>query len=79
MNDLGAIVRASSPVILTGAQTSGYEAHLSSAALQCLVFARMRVRGGIHGQALVVYSHDAAHGIYLDIYRKTEYTLIYAI
>ena len=72
MNYLGAMVRASLPDILTGAQTSGYELLLSSAALKCLFFARMRMRGGIHGQAPVVYSHDTVHGIYLDIYRKTE-------
>jgi len=48
MNYSGAMVRASPPDILTGALASGYELLLSSAALKCLVFAGMRVEGGIH-------------------------------
>jgi len=72
MNHFGAMVRASPPDILTGAQASGYELRLSSAALKCLVFAGMRVGGGIHEKAPVAHSHDTVPGINLDTNRGTE-------
>ena len=72
MNDFGAMVRASPLDILTGAQASGYERLLSSAPLKCLVFAGMRVGGGIHEKAPVAHSHNTVPGIYLDIYREME-------
>ncbi len=72
MNDFGAMVRASPLDILTGAQASGYELLLRSAAHKCLVFAGMRVGGGIHEKAPVAHSHDTLLSIYLDIYRETE-------
>ena len=72
MNYFGAMVRASPLDILTGAQASGYELLLNSSALKCLVFAGMRVGGGIHEKAPVVHSHDIAPGIYLDMNRETE-------
>ena len=70
MTYFSAMVRASPLDILTGAQTSGYEFLLRSAALKCLVFARMRVGGGIHEKAPVAHSHDTVPGIHLDIYRE---------
>ena len=45
---------------------------LRSAALKCLVFAGMRVGGGIHEKAPVAHSHDTVPSIYLDIYCETE-------
>ena len=72
MNDIGAKVRASPLDILTGAQASGDERLLSSAALKCLVFAGMRVGGGIHEKAPVAHSRGTVPGIYLDIYREPE-------
>ena len=72
MHDFGAMVRASPLDILTGAQASGYERLLSSAPLKCLVFAGMRVGGGIHEKAPVAHSHNTVPGIYLDIYREME-------
>lgn len=72
MNDFGAMVRASPLDILTGAQASGDERLPSSAALKCLVFAGMRVGGGIHEEAPVAHSHDTVPDIYLDIYREPE-------
>ena len=72
MNYFGTMVRASPPDMLTGAQASGYELLLSSAALKCLVFAGTRVGGGIHEKAPVAHSHDAVRGINLDMNRETE-------
>jgi hypothetical protein len=72
MNDNGAKVRASPLDIFTGAQAAGDERLLSSAALKCLVFAGMRVGGGIHEKAPVEQSHDTVPGIYLDIYGEPE-------
>ena len=72
MNDFGAIVRACPMDILTGAQASGYERLLSSAALKCLAFARMRAGGGIHEKAPVAHSHETVPGANLDMNRKTE-------
>jgi hypothetical protein len=71
MNHFGAMVRARPLDILAGAQASGYELLLSSAALKCLVFAGMRVGGGIHEKAPVAHSHDTLPSIYLEIHRET--------
>ncbi len=72
MNDFGAMVRASPPDILPGAQASGNELLLSSAALKCFVSAGMRVGGGIHEKAPVAHLHDTVPGINLDVNRETE-------
>ncbi len=72
MNYFGAMVRASPPDILTGAQALGYELLLNSATLKCLVFAGMRVGGGIHEKAPVAHSHDTVPGTNLEMNRETE-------
>ena len=72
MKYFGGMVRASSLDILTGAQASGYELLLSSAALKCLAFAGMRVGVGIHEKAPVAHLHDTVPGINLDMNRETE-------
>ena len=72
MNYFGAMVRASPPDILTGAQAPGNELLLSSAAPKCLAFAGMRAGGGIHEKAPVAHSHETVPGANLDMNRKTE-------
>jgi hypothetical protein len=72
-NYFGAMVRASPPDILTGAQAPGNELLLSSAALKCLAFAGMRAGGGgIYEKAPVAHLHDTVPGINLDMNRETE-------
>lgn len=63
MNGLGVMVRARPPGFFAGAQTSGDELFLSSAALDRLFFEVGRAGGEIHVRAPVAPSHHTALGL----------------